>query len=63
MAQITINIDDKTKQTAEYISEMLGMSLDTVINVLIKQFVVYQGFPFLLKASPNPQPEVQVALL
>ena len=25
MAQITINIDDKTKQTAEYISEMLGI--------------------------------------
>lgn len=45
-ATIQIRTDEEIKIASEEISKTLGVSMSDVINVFLRQFVMYKGFPF-----------------
>lgn len=43
MATVSARIDDETKNQAEDISDKLGISLNTVINIFLKSILRIKG--------------------
>lgn len=52
MSVSSIRIDDNVKKESAAIAAELGMSLNTAINVLLKQFIRDKGFSGPLQAIP-----------
>lgn len=55
MATISTRLDDQLKVDAEIIADEIGIPLSTAINVFLKQFIAYRGFPFQVLAPTATQ--------
>lgn len=57
MAQITINIDDDVKQTAEKVCAEMGLSLSTAITIYLKKLGREKRIPFEISIAPMEPPQ------
>lgn len=52
MAQISLDVDDEVKQSAERTLDDIGLSMSTAINIFLKTVVRENRIPFELSADP-----------
>ena len=60
---ITIRIDERDKQAFEQVVNSLGMNMTTAYNILTKQVIRNQGFPFGITADPMDNPETRARIV
>lgn len=46
---INVKIDPETKEEASQILEKLGLSISTLVTMMLKQVVNFRGIPFAIK--------------
>ena len=46
MATVSTRVDDSVKSAAEQVSEAIGLSLSTAVNIFLRRFAAERGFPF-----------------
>lgn len=46
MATVSTRVDDSVKAEAEQVSEAIGLSLSTAVNIFLRRFAAERGFPF-----------------
>ncbi|MBR4424539.1 MAG: type II toxin-antitoxin system RelB/DinJ family antitoxin [Oscillospiraceae bacterium] len=46
MATVSTRVDDSVKAVTEQVSEAIGLSLSTAVNIFLRRFAVERGFPF-----------------
>ena len=46
ISMISIQVDSSNKEIANKISKNLGLNMSTFVNMVIKQFIYTNGFPF-----------------
>ncbi len=44
--ELTVHMSDTQRDELESIAKQLGMSVDSVINVFVDEFIAQRGFPF-----------------
>lgn len=54
----TYRADKQIKDEATQIATQLGMSINTVINILLRQFVEHRGFVLPVRLSPEREKTV-----
>ena len=63
MATVSTRVDDSVKAVAEQVSEAIGLSLSTAVNIFLRRFAAERGFPFDVVApagaetGAKPQPD------
>lgn len=62
MAQVSVRIDDGTKQQAERVLDELGLPMSTVINAFLKQIVREQRVPLDFRLDPFHSVENQACI-
>ncbi|MDO8472027.1 MAG: type II toxin-antitoxin system RelB/DinJ family antitoxin [bacterium] len=58
---INIRTDKETKEKAQRLAEDLGVTLSTVINVYLRQFIRTKEFTFSLAHQMSPELEAVIA--
>ena len=62
MANMTISIDNSTKERFSHFCEDVGLSASSVINVYIKTIVRENRIPFIIEGTNVPNAETIVAM-
>ena len=55
---VTIRLDENDKRQFEQVVNSLGMNMTTAYNILTKQVIKNQGFPFGITIDPMDNPEI-----
>jgi len=60
---VTIRLNESDKCAFEQVVNSLGMNMTTAYNVLTKQVIKNQGFPFGITADPMDNPEMRARII
>lgn len=62
MANMTISLDDRTKERFSHFCEDVGLSASSVINVYINTVIRENRIPFIIEGSHIPNAETIAAM-
>ncbi len=63
MATKTIRTDDEVMKRFDEIAENLGLSSNACINVFMRKFIAYRGFPFSVRDTSTCRANIPAARL
>lgn len=63
MSTIQIRIDEKTKKSAKYILDELGIDISTAIKVYFKQIIIQKKIPLILTTENHLTPYQEQEIL